>query len=427
MIFSTYSFWIFFIVTLGIINFAPAFKINIDNALPMLSKLVGRTCSVRRVLLIGASIYFLIKFSGNLSVYPIFMLGFLSYLMPFVARKYHRRWLLMLPIILCVMTLMYYKYLNLLGESLLTLTSGNMHAAVTAVYTLVVIHPAPLAISFFTFEFCHYLIDVYRGRPMIRKVDEFLAFALFFPTLVAGPIKRYVHFINELRKSPLTLSFESSVVPFIRIIVGLAKKLFIADPVTSLINDMYGAGTLPGIYGSGGMHGYTTVFFILLLYVRIYVDFSAYSDIAIGCAKIFGIKIPENFNFPFLANSLSDFWQRWHISLSAWIRDYLYIPLGGGRSSIKRKLFNICLIMLVAGLWHGAAWNYACWGILHGVGLVVQHSYFRLLPEGKKLSPKCFPFLGILLTFTFVSFSWLIFFYSPAEALRIIITLRSGW
>ncbi|QWE22954.1 MBOAT family protein [Polynucleobacter sp. AP-Jannik-300A-C4] len=417
MLFADYSFWFFLVATLFLVNCMPLISIDQSKNTRILCKIFDEKCTLSRVFMITSCISFLFIYSNNSSVYPIFALGGLTYIAPFIAERFKCRAFILVPIFACILTLVYYKYTTLIIEMLSKITHGNLGEIIAS--TKIEIGIAPLAISFFTFEFCHYLIDVYRGKPRIQKVDEFLAFALFFPTLVAGPIKRYNDFLDELRRSSLKLELEHTVSSFLRIIIGLSKKLFIADPITKLINDMYADGAMPSL------HGLTTVGFILLLYVRIYIDFSAYSDIAIGCARLFGIRIPENFNFPFIATSISDFWRRWHISLSSWIRDYLYIPLGGNRKTIIRGIINVCVVMFVAGLWHGAAWNFALWGIYHGIGLAIQNTYAKLVPTKSIFSITHSPLVGFVLTFCFVSIGWVLFFYPPLNALKIISTLTN--
>lgn len=355
---------------------------------------------------------------------PILFLALITYLGPLVGEKYlaekHKKILLLAIVAVCVGTLVWYKYTAFIISTIVSVFNADTGSRFQNMAAQMDHAVPPLAISFFIFEFCHYLIDAYHGKNIIKKVDDFLLFALFFPTLVAGPIKRYMSFLPEVNNSHLTIRLDNLTSGFARILIGLFKKLFLADTAAMMITDMWGNGSLSGLYGAGLSEQANTLIFVLLLYVRIYMDFSAYSDIAIGTARIFGIRIPENFNFPFLARNLSDFWKRWHISLSSWIRDYVYIPIGGSQCTTGRRIFNSALAMLIVGLWHGAAWNFVLWGLLHGVGLAVQNVYGQILPTKLRLFLARIPIWANMLTFLFVSLSWILFFYSPSETLMII-------
>jgi alginate O-acetyltransferase complex protein AlgI len=277
----------------------------------------------------------------------------------------------------------------------------------------------PLAISFFTFEFVHVLVDVYLGRVRALPLRDFGLFTLFFPTMVAGPIKRYQNFtpqIDAVRTlEPLTFAAGSY-----RIVIGLAKKVVIADSMTPLVAPLTAPGPLYGPADSWiGVLAYT---------IKIYFDFSGYSDIAIGLASLLGYDILENFDRPYRARNISQFWRRWHISLSSWIRDYLFVPLGGSRRP-GLTLVNLAVVMAISGLWHGAAWHFVIWGLWHGFGLAVHRLW------GTFVVPRL-PMLGrgtgwhaasVAVTFTFVSLGW-IFFASPTipTALTVFANLAGG-
>ncbi|MDZ4170196.1 MAG: MBOAT family O-acyltransferase [Coriobacteriia bacterium] len=217
----------------------------------------------------------------------------------------------------------------------------------------------PLAISFFTFEFVHYLVDSRRGTIPRHGVGDFLGFAFFAPTLVAGPIKRFQGFSAQVREA--RANADDVGVGVTRILIGLAKKVVIADTLTLWIallatNDAVDFATRGEIAVA-----------LVAYSLRIYFDFSGYSDIAIGSARLFGITVPENFARPYFARNIAQFWRRWHMSLMSWIRDYVYIPLGGSRCSLPRQLFNIIAAFAVSGIWHGAEWHFLAWGLYHGV------------------------------------------------------------
>jgi alginate O-acetyltransferase complex protein AlgI len=225
----------------------------------------------------------------------------------------------------------------------------------------------PLGISFFTFEFIHYLVDIHRGDVPVHSFSKFHVFAAFFPTQIAGPIKRFQQFVPSLAtlgRFDTALAREGLwLIGF-----GLMKKVLLADRLAVWTNRGFGSAA-SGSVGTADAW-LTAVAFTL----QIYFDFSGYTDIARGSAALFGFRIPINFDAPYLATSLSSYWRRWHISLSTWLRDYLYIPLGGSRGSRSLVTRNLLIAMTLGGLWHGAAWHFVVWGAFWGVGLAVQHA-----------------------------------------------------
>jgi alginate O-acetyltransferase complex protein AlgI len=229
----------------------------------------------------------------------------------------------------------------------------------------------PLGISFHTFQGISYTLDVYRGK--IRAVRSFVDFALFvafFPQLVAGPIVRAVEFLPQLIAPP-RVSWVQITDGLHWLLLGLFKKVFLADRLAQFLDP---------VFAHTGAYDAATLRWAVLAYAaQIYCDFSGYSDIAIGCAKWFGFELPQNFHFPYVAESIADFWKRWHISLSTWMRDYLYIPLGGNRKGAVRTYVNLILTMTLCGLWHGASWNYILWGFYNGVLLAIYRIYDRFL------------------------------------------------
>jgi len=262
----------------------------------------------------------------------------------------------------------------------------------------------PVGISFYTFQTMSYTIDVYRNKN--DPYDDFLSFACyaaFFPQLVAGPIVRSEHFRKEI-ENVLSPSSARIRLGLTLIVYGLAKKLIIADNVAIHVNSIFDDGAPLDNLG--------LVWWGALAFgIQIYCDFSAYTDIAIGSALLFGIRIPENFDSPYAARSPQDFWRRWHISLSTWLRDYLFIPLGGSRNGPKVLVFALMLTMLLGGLWHGSSWNFILWGFLHGV-LLITH---RLLTKVKAIQiafnhlPRAAAVIGWIVTQYFVFMTWLVF------------------
>ena len=250
----------------------------------------------------------------------------------------------------------------------------------------------PVGISFYTFQSLGYTIDVYRRKVKpVKELIPFLAYVSFFPQLVAGPIERCSNLMPQFltRRS---ISNENIFFGLTLISFGLFKKVVIADNLAPLV-DM--------VYSDAGFVGPVIILATFAFGIQIYCDFSGYSDIARGLAAILGFKLMLNFNLPYFACSPKDFWRRWHISLSTWFRDYIYIPLGGNQRGLKRTILNLFLTMAIAGLWHGAGWNFILWGLWHGLILSVFSSF---LP--KKNYSK---FIGWFLTMIFVFYGWLLF------------------
>tara|TARA_B100001093_G_scaffold162960_1_gene155332 strand:+ start:107 stop:1561 length:1455 start_codon:yes stop_codon:yes gene_type:complete len=262
----------------------------------------------------------------------------------------------------------------------------------------------PVGISFYTFQTMSYSIDIYRNKqqPYDSFID-FACYAAFFPQLVAGPIVRADHFRKQIAM-PLTVDAARIRLGLTLIIYGIAKKMVIADNVAVHANAIFIEGDhLTNI----GLIWWATLCFG----IQIYCDFSAYTDIAIGSAHLMGIELPENFKTPYAATSPQDFWRRWHISLSTWLRDYLYIPLGGSRNGTKRMIFALSMTMLLGGLWHGASWNFVLWGLVHGVLLIIHRfgKEITIIRSFFEMSGK----FGVLFSWTItqicIFFTWLIF------------------
>lgn len=274
----------------------------------------------------------------------------------------------------------------------------------------------PLAISFFTFEFVHVLVDIY-----LRKIEEldlldFAVFTMFFPTLVAGPIKRYQTFAPQVRAITMPSDTELGLNIY-RIVAGLAKKFIIADSMTLL--------TQPMLTPDAAAYGRLDYVVAIFAYAaKIYFDFTGYSDIAIGTAGLLGCAIPENFDRPYWSENISIFWRRWHMSLSTWIRDYIFIPLGGSRRPAPVVAINLFLAMAIAGLWHGAAWTFVAWGLWHGAGLAIHRVWSGAVAARVSWLRLPHPSLraaSIAATFLFVCAGWVLFaapsFTAAAETL----------
>ena len=258
----------------------------------------------------------------------------------------------------------------------------------------------PLGISFFTFEFIHYAVDRYRGTAERGRIGDYLAFILFFPTMVAGPIKRFQDFEPKLINPSLAWA-EDWEVGLTRILVGLAKKFAIADLLTAYTDHL-------NMTDIALANRAILPFWLLAYGAKIYFDFSAYSDIAIGSARLFGIKVPENFDWPYIRTNIADFWAHWHMSLTKWLTDYLFIPLGGSRRAPSRVYMNVLVTMGISGLWHGAGLNFIVWGLWHGmllVGLRVWRSIRGPVEHPSKLAQAG----SWALTFVTVQIGWAFF------------------
>jgi len=299
----------------------------------------------------------------------------------------------------------------------------------------------PVGISFLTFRVLSYVIDVYRGKLHTSSLLDFAVYVAFFPYIMAGPIARAGEFLPQLAgpRDPRRVDTSRA---FFLIFAGLAKKMLLADYLaTHIVNGVF---TTPGQYTS-----LETLLGIVGYSVQIYCDFSAYADIAIGISLLLGFELPENFNAPYTAISVQDFWRRWHMTLSRWLRDYLYIPLGGNRKGPTRTSVNIMITMVLGGLWHGAGWPFIFWGLLHGSAQVVEHRRLdiRKLRVQRRLRPAdgraagappgppeidlrpwgggVWPRIGV---FVFVTFAW-VFFRSATfgAALSVLAQLFRGW
>lgn len=262
----------------------------------------------------------------------------------------------------------------------------------------------PLGISFFVFEFVHYLVDVYRGDKPLKSWFEFAAFAAFFPSQIAGPIKRFQDFVEFLRK-PLPWSSELFNEGGTLIIQGLFKKVAIADPL--------GIAIAPAFVQSMSVSSPDAWIASIGFVIQVYCDFSGYTDIGRGSALMFGIRLPENFNLPYLAHDIGEFWRKWHMSLSYWLRDYVYIPLGGSRRNMFLQWRNLFLTMVACGLWHGADWHYVVFGCLQGLGMIVNREWRQALRRAKPLeqavNTSVGKYAGTALTMLFITVTFTIF------------------
>ena len=263
----------------------------------------------------------------------------------------------------------------------------------------------PIGISFYTFQLISYVIDVYRKDVKVQKnIFSLGTYIAFFPQLIAGPIVRYETIEKELKHR--THSFEKFVCGFKRFIIGLGKKVIIANNVAFIADQIIDSQYFTS-YGTG------VIWIAMIAYsLQIYFDFSGYSDMAIGLGKIFGFTFLENFNYPYIAKSITDFWRRWHISLSSWFRDYVYIPLGGNRVKKGRWIINLFIVWTLTGLWHGASWNFMFWGLYYGIILVIEKLFLN------KLLEKSPSFIKWLYSIILIIIGWTIFRIEDISLLR---------
>jgi len=364
---------------------------------------IARKRSLSVVVILLASYYFYALWNPKfvLLLFGISTVDFLTATLISRGNNSHlRRLLLWASIATDIGALIIFKYFNFFSSSATTLLSYlHLNTRSFLIDDLVI----PLGLSFITFRSLSYVIDVYRGTlPATRRYLDYLAFVAFFPTLIAGPVTRARDLLPQFENS----RFEShqGLEGIFLILLGLIKKIAIADMIgANLVDRVFDQ---PQLYSSvetlAAIYGYA---------IQIYCDFSGYSDIAIGSALLLGFRLPENFHSPYRAKNLREFWKRWHISLSNWLFDYVYISLGGLRKRRINLYRNLILTFLIGGLWHGAAWTFVIWGGLHGLGLAVSHWWnLRRKRSGTKpIQTRWKELLSILATFHFVCLTWVVF------------------
>ena len=331
-------------------------------------RLMARHKNVKMVFVILFSLYFYYKSSAE---YCFILLGVcvsdycLGLLMGNIVTQWKRRLIVLLNVLLNIGMLVYFKYLNLLWETICNFTHTQFDA-------LDIILPAGL--SFFTFRSISYIVDIYRGHmPPCRNFLEYTFFLTFFPPLLAGPVVRAKDMLPQIKENPVATHAMVCEGIFL-IIAGLIKKVVVADYI--------GGGFVDRVFDNPALYsGFENIMAVYGFCIKLYCDFSGYSDMAIGIALLLGFRFKDNFLSPFKSQSPTEFWRRWHISLSTWLRDYVYIPMGGNRKGRARTHFNQFTTMLVGGLWHGASWMYLLWGAINGVLLVIHKELKRWFPS----------------------------------------------
>jgi alginate O-acetyltransferase complex protein AlgI len=350
----------------------------------------------KNIILLLSSIFF---YSWGAPKFIFVILGttFVDYF--FVQKLYYsekeftRKLFLILSLSINLGLLFYFKYSNFFIENINVFLKGM---GVKEIVWLKLV--LPIGISFYTFESLTYVIDVYRRvHAPLKNFWEYQLYIILFPKLIAGPIIRYHDIADQIKDRFANENVENRINGFFRFVIGLSKKILIANVLGEVADNAY---HLPIEQVNSSM-----AWIAMLCYTfQIYFDFSGYSDMAIGLALLFGFKFPENFNNPYISQSITEFWRRWHISLGAWMKNYLYIPLGGNQVKSKYRLYlNLWLVFLASGLWHGASWNFVLWGAYHGLFLVLERMF--LLEVYKKLGK----FISIIICFFIVNIGWIYF------------------
>jgi alginate O-acetyltransferase complex protein AlgI len=303
-----------------------------------------------------------------------------------------RRMLLGASVVLNVGMLAYFKYANFFVENINELLRWMGHESMSWIYVAL-----PIGISFFTFQKLTYSVDVYRNlHAPLKKVTDYALYILMFPQLIAGPIVRFNEIADQIEDRRAFETVDARLLGFFRFVVGLSKKVLIANVLGEQVDKIFAmqAGDISTPMAWVGIVAYS---------FQIYYDFSGYSDMAIGIGRMIGFKFPENFNNPYISRNITEFWRRWHITLGRWMRDYLYIPLGGSRVSKGRMYFNLWVVFLISGLWHGAAWNFVVWGAFHGFFLIADRMFFEKFTKAIGKYP------SIIITYFITLIGWVLF------------------
>lgn len=348
----------------------------------------------RWILLLGASYYFYMRWNWKY-VFLIFGVTLIAYCCGIALKEAgegkKRKYILHMGVMVNLAILFLFKYFNFFMTNILAVfrNFGNLSSSLFLDIIL------PVGISFYIFQAMSYVIDVYNGTIEAEyHLGKFAAYISFFPQLVAGPIERTANLLPQI-KGIKNFDYNNAVYGLKKIVWGYFKKIVVADTLANDINRVWA--------DLHAYNGFSLVIVSVFFSIQIYCDFSGYSDIAIGTAKLFNINLMENFKSPYFSMSIKEFWSRWHISLSSWFRDYVYIPFGGNRRGFLRQRANILITFLLSGLWHGAAWSYVIWGGLHGIGRIV---------EERQQVPHKMKWIRYLLVFAFCTMCW-VFFRAP--------------
>lgn len=397
MLFNSLTFLLFFIIVLVLYYIFPH--------------------KLRWILLLIASYIFYMAWRAELIILILFT-TFTNYIISLKIynsiEKNTRKKLLILSIIINFGLLFIFKYLMFFSNSLQSIY--NFFGFVYPIKEFDII--LPMGISFYTFQAASYTIDIYKNRYKPEKnFFKFSLFITFFPQLVAGPIERADRLLSQLFTKK-EYNLENIIYGTKIIIIGYFKKVVIADRIAIIVNTVYNS--------PNDFEGISFIIATILFTIQIYCDFSGYSDIAIGCAKMLDINLIKNFDRPYFSKNIKEFWKRWHISLSTWFRDYLYIPLGGNRVSTSRRYLNLLITFMASGLWHGANWTFVIWGTLHGLYQIIGDIKNKIF-KNIKTDFFIFNVVKILITFILVAFAWIFFRANTInDAYYIITNLFTG-
>ena len=413
MLFNTPEFIIFFVIVLAVIAIIKM--------------------KMFQHLFLVASSYFFFYFSSNFLITLLIFSTLLDFYVGkamFSAKNQRRKKILLISSLVGNLSMLgFFKYLDFGIGQINQLTNTLGFSEIPSLELIL-----PIGISFYTFQTISYTVDIYRGKlEPSKSLSEFALFVSFFPQLVAGPILRASQFLPQLREKLVkdnissrlrSITIHDSALRFgiSLMAIGFFKKMFFADNIAPMVNEIFNTPT--------ELESFSVILGAIAFGIQIYGDFSGYSDIAIGAAAILGFHIPANFNKPYFATSPVDFWRRWHISLSTWLRDYLYIPLGGNKKGNTRTYTNLITVMLLGGLWHGASWNFVIWGAIHGVSLAVQKVFtnkFPILKKNKFTEKRSVKIISILGTQYFVFMAWLAFRVEDFEALSYVLYKYIVW
>lgn len=410
MIFSSIAFFVFFSVTLFIMALS-----NIRCGLS-----AAQTRALRRGILLAASYVFYGWWDWR---FCFLMLGLsiLVWRTAILIKKQNsasgKRFYVTFGVVIPLIALGFFKYFNFFVASFAAALGIHNTAALNIIL--------PIGISFYTFQSLSYVIDVYRGKsPAVSDFSKLALYIAFFPQLVAGPIIKAGDFLPQLDEDR-NISLANLQTGIQIFIFGLFKKIVIADWLSVFVDDVF---RTPRAF-----HAISLILALIAYSIQIYFDFSGYSDMAIGCAKCLGYDFARNFNLPYISRSVTEFWQRWHISLSSWLKEYLYIPLGGNRKGNARTYINQLITMLLGGLWHGASWNFVLWGGLHGAALCVHKwhiKHFPSCPPRRTFTATLSTVAANIANNIFVCFCWLFFradtFITAREIITGIVTWQKG-
>ena len=372
---------------------------------------------LRWILIFIASCYFYMVFVPEyiLILFGIILIDFFSAKAISRSQGRRRKLFLICSLLANILVLCFFKYFNFLNENIAwVLGLAGMEVHPISLNILL-----PVGLSFHTFQSMSYTIEVYRGRQKPeRHLGYFANYVLFFPQMVAGPIERYDGLGKELKEEH-RFTYDNLAAGLRLILFGLFTKMTIADNLAPIVNEVYAE---PLNYSPG------EVFMALVCFsFQIYADFFGYSTIALGSARLLGITIMDNFRTPYLSRNFTEFWSRWHISLSSWFRDYLYIPLGGNRVTLPRWTFNIMIVFMVSGLWHGASWTFVIWGALHGIMLLCERYWQLLTGAGEREEWSLVNALRVLRTFVLCTLIWVFFRAETFEQAGLIFRALSNF